>query len=66
MTAQTSDRVSKLAARYIKMTPERLAALMEPADGPQRVARELHTMAASLLRQDEVKGLRGLLKKVIG
>lgn len=56
--AQTSDRVSSIAARYADITPEELAALMEPATGPQDVAKDIRTMAASLLRQDEVKGRR--------
>jgi len=35
-----------------------LADMMEHATGPQDVARDIRTMAASLVRQDEVKGPR--------
>ena len=56
--AQTSDRVSSLAARYFNITPEQLAALMDHPAGPQKVAKDIHSMAASLVRQDQVKGPR--------
>ncbi len=56
--AQTSDRVSGIAARMGRLTP---AAVRAIADDPERLdafARDVRSMAASLLRQDEVRGLR--------
>lgn len=58
MAAQTSDRVSSIAARYHDITPEELVAMLEHATGPQDVARDIRSLAASALRQDEVKGPR--------
>lgn len=62
--SQTSDRVSALAARYAKLQPSSLADL-SPARA-ELIASEIRTMASSLLRQDETRGLRGLFKKVLG
>lgn len=64
--AQTSDQVSRLAARYLSMSTAALQKKVGTADGLNDVAADLRTMAASLLRQDEVKGLRRLIQKVTG
>jgi prefoldin subunit 5 len=64
--AQTSDRVSKLAARYAKLTSETLRALAQSQASLEATADEIRSLAASALRQDEVKGLRKLFKKVVG
>ena len=66
MMAQTSDRVSSLAARYANITPEELYSITSDAVQRRQTAGELRTMAMSLLRQDEVKGLRKLAQKVFG
>ena len=66
LNARTSDRVSSIAARFAKLTPETLLALTAKPDTCEHTAADIRTMAASLLRQDEVKGLRKLFKKVIG
>lgn len=64
--AQTSDQISGLAARYIGLSNTALKAKTESRDGLNEVAHDIRSMAASLLRQDEVRGLRGLIKKVTG
>lgn len=64
--AQTSDRVSSLAARYVGISNTALRDKIEGRDGLNEVAHDIRTMAASLLRQDEVKGLRKLIRKVTG
>lgn len=61
--AQTSDRVSSIAAKYAGITSESLKARMS---FPEETAADIRTMAASLLRQDEYRGLRGLVRKVLG
>jgi hypothetical protein len=64
MTKQTSDRVSSLAASYVGITSRQLENLT-----PERsvaMAADIRSMAASLLAQDEVRGLRKLIRKVIG
>jgi hypothetical protein len=66
MTARTSDRLSSLAARFAKLTPETLLALTATDASRQQLTADIKSMAASLLRQDEVKGLRKLLRKVTG
>lgn len=66
MTAQTSDKSSRLAARYIKLDPDTLLALTATEGIRKSTAAEIRSMAASLLRQDENKGLRGLIRKVLG
>jgi hypothetical protein len=63
--AQTSDQLSSIAARYIGMSNTALKAKLE-GDGLKEVAHDIRSMAASLLRQDEVKGLRKLIRKVVG
>lgn len=64
--AQTSDRVSSLAARYARISNNDLRALLEGRDGLNEVAHDIRSMAMSLLRQDETKGLRGFIKRVVG
>lgn len=66
MTAQTSDRVSSIAARYTNLTSRRLIVLTKDDASAAKVAEDIRTMAASLLRQDEVRGLRKLIRKVTG
>jgi hypothetical protein len=63
MTAQTSDRVSSIAARYTKITGDTLMGMTAKPSSAAIAANDIRTMAASLLRQDEVKGIRKLLKK---
>lgn len=61
---QTSDRVSAIAARYVKADGHSLA-LMTPHQA-ETLAKDIRSMAASLLAQDEVRGFRKLWKKVTG
>lgn len=60
--AQTSDEMSKLAARYMRYTPGQLA--VEVRSRPEALAADIRSLAASTLRQDETRGLRGFLRKV--
>lgn len=64
MTKQTSDRVSRLAARYVGITPMSLVGLTEGQ--ASATAKDIRSMAASLLAQDEVRGLRKFIRKAIG
>lgn len=64
--AQTSDKISSLAARYVNLTPARLLALTATDAKLEGTAAEIRSMAASLMRQDESRGLRGLLRKITG
>lgn len=64
MNAHTSDRVASIAARYATMTGPRLMALSAKISTADNAAADIRAMAASLLRQDETKGLRGLLKRI--
>lgn len=57
--AQTSDRMSSIAAKYLNITGDDLG------PGNEHMAADIRSMAASLLRQDEVKGLRRLIRKVL-
>ena len=61
--SQTSDRVSSIAARRLKITglEIRMVASIEEAN---ELAADVRSMAASLLRQDEVKGLRGVVRRL--
>lgn len=63
--AQTSDKISSLAARYVGMSNTRFRQLVENPESLNELAFDVRSMAASLLRQDEVKGLRGLVRKVL-
>ena len=64
--AQTSDEISSLAASYVNLTPERLIGLTAKDEGTRRVAADIRSLAASLLRQDETKGIRRILKLAFG
>lgn len=66
MTARTSDRVSTIAARHAQMNSDRLLSLTATAGGREELASDIRSMAASLLRQDEVKGFRKILRLVTG
>jgi len=59
--AQTSDRVSSIAARYVNITSRELA---QKRAG--ELVKDIRALAASVLRQDETRGLRGLVRKVTG
>lgn len=64
--ARTSDRVSSIAASILNMDE------LTAADEPVTVERynvllaDAKTVAASAMRQDEVKGLRKALRRFIG
>jgi hypothetical protein len=62
--AETSDRLSRLAARYARYSAGQL--ILDARDRPETVAADVRSMAASLLRQDETKGLRGLARRIMG
>jgi hypothetical protein len=61
---QTSDRVSSIAARYASMTARRLGEKLKDPTEAANTAADIRTLAASCLRQDQHKGLRGLLKRI--
>ena len=64
---QTSDRVSSIAARYVRTTGDHLRSrITAHPDQADATAADIRSMAASLLAQDEVGGLRKLWKKVTG
>lgn len=64
--AQTSDRVSSLAARYAGMSNTKFKELAADPESVNELAYDVRSMAASLLRQDEVKGLRKIFRKAFG
>lgn len=64
--AQTSDKVSSIAARLLNVTPAYLIARTAKDSTAAQLAEDIRAVAASALRQDERKGLRGLIRKVIG
>jgi hypothetical protein len=64
--AQTSDRISSMAARYANTQPYDLLMLTNTPEKREELARDIRSMSASLRRQDEHKGLRGLIRKVLG
>lgn len=66
MNAKTSDRVSSIAARYMNMTGPTLMALTAKSSTAEITADEIRSMAASLMRQDEVKGIRKIIRKITG
>jgi hypothetical protein len=66
MNAKTSDRVSSIAARYANLTPARLLAATAKDSTLEAAVDDIKSMAASLMRQDEVRGVRRLLKLVTG
>lgn len=63
--AQTSDKISSLAALYLGISNTTLRKRIE-GDGFNEVAHDIRSMAASLVRQDEVKGLRKFVRKIVG
>jgi hypothetical protein len=66
MNAQTSDRISSIAARYTDISPETLFGMTATEEGRRETCRDIKSMAASLLRQDEVRGLRKFVRKLVG
>ena len=66
MTAQTSDRISTIAGKYLNLTSRKLAVLVASDAGAADTAQDIRAMAASCLRQDEVKGIRKLWRKATG
>jgi hypothetical protein len=60
MGRRTSDKVSSIAARYVNFGAQDF-----PTTGERRadLARDIRSMAASLLAQDEVKGFRKLIRR---
>jgi hypothetical protein len=66
VTSRTSDRVSSLAARFVNLSPDTLLALTATEASRQQATADIRSMAASLLRQDEQRGIRRLIRKVIG
>lgn len=64
--AQTSDKVSSIAARYVNLDPDTLLALTATPASRVSTAADVRSMAASLLRQDEVRGVRKFIRKVLG
>lgn len=66
MKAQTSDRISALAAAYIRTTPDDIEEAAADDRLAEKMSRDIRAMAASLMRQDETRGLRRFLKKIKG
>lgn len=64
--AQTSERVSSIASRFINLSPDTLLGLTASERLRETTAAEIRAMAASLLRQDEVRGIRKLFRKFTG
>jgi hypothetical protein len=62
MNAQTSDRVSAIAARYVNMPAKKLAMMTTGEAGV--VLADIRALAASCLAQDEYRGQRK--KKAVG
>lgn len=62
--AQTSDRISGIAARMGRLTPAAVRATAENPAALNAFVQDARSMAASLLRQDEVRGLRKVLLKL--
>jgi hypothetical protein len=62
MLKRTSDRVSSIAARYVNFGAQDF-----PTTGERRaeLARDIRSMSASLLAQDEVRGIRGRIRKLL-
>ena len=61
--SQTSDKVSSIAARLLKVTPAYLIARTAKDSSAEQLAEDIRAVAASALRQDEVKGIRKLIRK---
>ena len=64
--AKTSDRISSLAARYAGMSNTKFKELVTSPEAVNELAYDVRSMAGSLLRQDEHRGLRRLIRKVTG
>lgn len=65
--AQTSDRVSSIASRWGRVSSEQIRAMCQTDECRlEEFASDVRSMAASLLRQDETKGLRGFVRKLLG
>lgn len=64
MNARTSDRVSSIAARFLNVKAETLMALTAKQSTAETLAADVRSMAASLLRQDENKGIRATGKRI--
>jgi hypothetical protein len=62
--AETSDRVSSIAAFYFGKTRAQILHLL--TIDPGRAADDIAAMSASLVRQDETRGKRSLFKRVFG
>ncbi len=63
MMAQTSDKVSAIAARYLAITADQLMAMASMENSRKQLAQDLRSMAASCLAQDQHKGLRGIVRR---
>jgi hypothetical protein len=64
--ARTSDRVSSIAARFVNLKAETLMALTAKHTTAEKLAADIRSLAASALAQDEVKGLRGFIRRIVG
>lgn len=64
--AETSDRISSMAARYRRITADGLLSATATDALREQTAADIRSMAASLARQDETKGIRGFIKRVAG
>lgn len=60
--AQTSDRMSKIAAKYTNFRISDISMMNGIEQG--EFQQDVRSMAASCLRQDETKGLRGRLSRI--
>jgi hypothetical protein len=64
--AQTGEKVSAIASRLIRLDADTLLALTATPASRDKLAEDIRSMSASLLRQDEHKGVRGLIRKLTG
>lgn len=63
--AQTSDRVSSIAAKYANFSIVHLAAATSSSDKRNELIADIRTLAASALRQDEHRGFRGVITRLL-
>lgn len=63
--AQTSDRVSAIAARLSKITARTILRSAADPEKLEQLRSDIRTVAASTMRQDEVKG-PSLLDRLLG
>lgn len=61
--AQTSDRVSAIAAMRVRLQGQQIAA-MTPQQF-EELAGDVRALSASALRQDETRGIRGMFRKML-